>query len=99
MIYGALSGGKADIAVTCWSFAAGAKPGLAAQIIATYFFNMRRALILYLAMIVAGLYLNLWLYQTQTGARFSVLMVGCFLVLFGGYMLCTNFLSPNREKE
>jgi uncharacterized membrane protein YfcA len=54
-------------------------------------------LILYLALIVAGLYLNLWLYQSQTGARFSVLMVGCFLVLFGGYMLWTNFLSPKRE--
>ena len=56
-------------------------------------------LILYLALIVAGLYLNLWLYQSQTGARFSVLMVGCFLVLFGGYMLWTYFLSPNREKR
>jgi uncharacterized membrane protein len=62
---------------------------------------MRRAitLILFLALMFAGLYLNLWLYQTQTGARFSVLMVGCFLVLFGGYMLWTNFLSPNREKR
>jgi hypothetical protein len=28
----------------------------------------------------------------------SVLMVGVFLILFGGYMLWTNFLSPNREK-
>jgi hypothetical protein len=55
------------------------------------------ALILYLALIVAGLYLNLWLYQSQTGARFSVLMVGWFLVLFGGYMLWANFLSPKRE--
>ena len=25
--------------------------------------------------------LNLWLYQTRTGARFSVLVAGCFLVL------------------
>ena len=77
------------------------KAGLAPQIIAAYFSNMRRAitLILYLALVVAGLYLNLWLYQTRTGARFSVLMVGCFLVLFGGYMLWTYFLSPNREKR
>ena len=61
---------------------------------------MRRAitLILYLAFIVAGLYLNLWIYQTQTDARFTVLMVGIFLVLFGGYMLWTDFLSPNRDK-
>jgi hypothetical protein len=61
---------------------------------------MRRAitLILYLALIVAGLYLNLWIYQTQAGARFTVLMVGVFLVLFGGYMLWTNFLSPNRRR-
>ena len=66
----------------------------------SYFFVMRRVvtLILYLSLIVAGLYLNLWIYQTQTGARFTVLMVGSFLVLFGGYMLWTNFLSPNREK-
>jgi len=55
-------------------------------------------LILYLALIAAGLYLNLWIYQTQTGSRFTVLMVGIFLVLFGGYMLWTNFLSPNRKK-
>ncbi|MFZ2092198.1 MAG: hypothetical protein WAU99_10720, partial [Pseudolabrys sp.] len=33
------------------------------------------------------------------GARFTVLMVGIFLVLFGGYMLWTNFLSPNRKKN
>jgi hypothetical protein len=61
---------------------------------------MRRAitLILYLALIVAGLYLNLWIYQSQTDARFTVLMVGIFLVLFGGYMLWTDFLSPNRDK-
>ena len=61
---------------------------------------MRRAitLILYLALIVAGLYLNLWIYQTETDARFTVLMVGIFLVLFGGYMLWTDFLSPNRDK-
>ena len=60
---------------------------------------MRRAitLTLYLALVVAGLYLNLWLYQTQTGSQFSVLMVGCFLILFGGYMLWTSFLSPKRE--
>ena len=51
-------------------------------IIAAYSSNMRRAitLILYLGLIVAGLYLNLWLYQTQTGARFSVLMVGCLRI-------------------
>lgn len=62
---------------------------------------MRRAitLILYLALIVAGLYLYLWIYQTQTDARFTVLMVGIFLVLFGGYMLWTDFLSPNRDKK
>ena len=60
---------------------------------------MRRAitLTLYLALVVAGLYLNLWLYQTQTGARFSVLMVGCFLILFGGHVLWTSFLSAKRE--
>jgi hypothetical protein len=51
-----------------------------------------------LAVIIAGLYFNLWIYQTRTGARFSVLMVGSFLILFGGYMLWINFLSPNREK-
>jgi hypothetical protein len=69
------------------------------QIIEAYFSNMRWAitLILYLALVVAGLYLNLWLYQTQTGARFSVLMVGCFVILFGGYVLWTGFLSPKRE--
>jgi hypothetical protein len=63
----------------------------------SYFFVMRRVvtLILYLSLIVAGLYLNLWIYQTQTGARFTVLMVGSFLVLFGGYMLWT-FLSRHR---
>ncbi|MGB9045663.1 MAG: hypothetical protein WCC81_24805 [Pseudolabrys sp.] len=62
---------------------------------------MRRAitLILYLALIVAGLYLNLWIYQTQTDARFTALMVGIFLVLFGGYMLLSDFLSPNRDKN
>ena len=91
---------KADIALLVGSPLL-RKAGLAAQIIAAYFSNMRRAitLILYLALVVAGLYLNLWLYQTRTGARFSVLMVGCFLVLFGGYMLWTNFLSRNREKR
>ena len=64
----------------------------------SYFFVMRRVvtLILYLSLIVAGLYLNLWIYRTQTGARFTVLMVGSFLVLFGGYMLWTNFLSRHR---
>jgi hypothetical protein len=61
--------------------------------------DMRRAtaLILYLALIIAGLYFNR-IFQTQTGARFSVLMVGSFLILFGGYMLWINFLSLNREK-
>jgi len=70
------------------------------QVGAAYPLDMRRAiaLILYLALIIAGLYFNLWIYQTQTGARFSVLMVGSFLILFGGYMLWINFLSPNREK-
>jgi hypothetical protein len=50
------------------------------QVGAAYPLKMRRAiaLILYLALIVAGLYFNLWIYQTQTGARFSVLMVGAF---------------------
>jgi hypothetical protein len=74
---------------------------LAARVVRSYSFKMRRVvtLILYLALVVAGLYLNLWLYQTQTGARFSVLVVGCFLVLFGGYMLWTNFLSPNRSSR
>jgi uncharacterized membrane protein len=74
---------------------------LAARVVRFYSFKMRRVvtLILYLALVVAGLYLNLWLYQTQTGARFSVLVVGCFLVLFGGYMLWTNFLSPNRSSR
>jgi uncharacterized membrane protein len=74
---------------------------LAARVVTFYSFKMRRVvtLILYLALVVAGLYLNLWLYQTQTGARFSVLVVGCFLVLFGGYMLWTNFLSPNRSSR
>jgi quinol-cytochrome oxidoreductase complex cytochrome b subunit len=72
----------------------------ALQLRSPRFSNMRRAitLILYLALIVAGLYLNLWIYQTQTDARFTVLMVGIFLVLFGGYMLWTDFLSPNRDK-
>jgi uncharacterized membrane protein len=74
---------------------------LAARVVTFYSFKMRRVvtLILYLALVVAGLYLNLWLYQTQTGARFSVLVVGCFLVLFGGYMLWTNFLSRNRSSR
>lgn len=73
---------------------------MADQVGAAYPLKMRRAiaLILYLALIVAGLYFNLWIYQTQTGARFSVLMVGSFLILVGGYMLWINFLSPNREK-
>lgn len=64
-----------------------------------YFSNMHRAitLILYLALIVSGLYLNLWIYQTQSGARFSVLMVGCFLVLFGGYMLWINTPEGARD--
>jgi hypothetical protein len=61
---------------------------------------MRRAItrILYVALVIAGLYLNLWLYQTQTGARFSVLVVGCFLILFGGYVLWTFFVSEPRER-
>ena len=77
------------------------KAGLAAQIIAAYFSNMRPAitLILYLALVVAGLYLNLWLYQTQTGARFSVLMVGCFLVLLADTCFGLIFYRRTARKD
>ena len=92
----------ADIAVVVGSPLLAQKPALAPRIIAAYSSNMRRAitLILYLALLDCGPYSELAGFaQARTGARFSVLVLaGCFLVLFGGYMLWTNFLSPNREK-
>jgi hypothetical protein len=59
---------------------------------------MRRwwTLVLYLTMMLVGLYLDLWVYHA--GSRYLVLMLGSFLLLLGAYLLWMDFLSSNREK-
>jgi hypothetical protein len=52
------------------------------------------ALIFYLALVAAGIYLNFWIYQP--GAGFKVLAAGSFLILFGGYLFWLDFLSSKR---
>jgi cell division protein FtsW (lipid II flippase) len=54
------------------------------------------ALAFYLALIVVGFYFDIWVYQPDLG--FSVLVEGTFLIMFGGYLVWLDFLSPDREK-
>jgi hypothetical protein len=54
------------------------------------------ALAFYLALIVVGFYFDIWIYRPGYG--FSVLVEGTFLILFGGYLVWLDFLSPDREK-
>ena len=58
---------------------------------------MRKALslTLYLAMIVAGLWVTYdWI---VFGGRGFLFKAGGFLAVFGAYLLWIDFLSPNRE--
>jgi hypothetical protein len=54
------------------------------------------ALPFYLALVVVGLYFTIWIYQPGDG--YFVLAEGIFLILFGGYLVWLDFLSPNRER-
>ena len=58
---------------------------------------MRRliCLALYLAMVVFGAVL--WVGFFTHGGRGVIFVTGRFLVVFGGYLLWNDFLSPNRE--
>jgi hypothetical protein len=58
---------------------------------------MRRliCLALYLAMVLFGAVLSVGF--LMHGGRAFIFVTGGFLVAFGGYLLWTDFLSPNRE--
>ena len=58
---------------------------------------MRRliCLALYLAMVVFGAVLSVGFFTH--GGRGVIFVTGGFLVVFGGYLLWNDFLSPNRE--
>jgi hypothetical protein len=55
------------------------------------------ALIFYSALVAAGIYFTIWIYEP--GGDFAVLTEGSFLILFGGYLFWLDFLAPNREKS
>lgn len=55
------------------------------------------ALIFYSALVAAGLYFSIWIYEP--GGSFAVLVEGTFLILFGGYLFWLDFFSPSREKS
>ena len=51
----------------------------------------------YFASIVVGIYFTVWSYIYGKGI--FALTAGLFLILFGGYLVWLDFLSPNRERS